>query len=308
MSVVVVQYSESTANEAEDGSITYAAKWLVVTNATTDGPRTVLAASGLPKRGDTFTGGGDTDIYASCRSRSVALASVEDTRKKWIVSLEYSTKGSSQNPQDQSGGPQDPIDYTWKLKLNTWSRQIAPDTDQNGRALVNTANEPFLPPPEYEKQHGVVVLTKNNQTHDLIDWAAAIGKVNSVAMWGLGVRCLWLRSWDVDEHWLGNGNMYFANTLAVAIKGDGWYFKPPNMGHRAFVFDPTGNKKARVILDELGVPVARPWPLDENGFALHADAVPLHFDQNIGALQKFELEEEYDLTPILPASLPGNFV
>lgn len=306
MAVSSVQIVDITGNEADDGTVTYTTTWQVITTAATDGPSTVFNAASLPKRGDSLSGWGtDFDPNASCRSRSLSLASKDDTRRVWHVACNYSTKGSSQSPDDNGG---DPIDWKWNLSLGQADRTIAPDKDRNGRAFVNAAKEPFLPPPERELKLPVLHFTKNNPSIPLAAWTEAPGKVNSVAMWGVGVRLFKLASWTAKPHYVSGGRMYWEMALDVEVKWGGHYYQPPNLGHRELAFDGVaGAVRPRAILDALAIPISRPALLGMFGEALPDGAAPLFFDQAAGPLQKFEIEEEYDLSTILPPVLPGNF-
>lgn len=309
MAVTGVHFLQSTCSEAQDGTTTYSAQWLVTTDSRTDSATTVRAAPGLPKRGDIFTDGTATDPYASCRSRTCRLSDVNETMKKWIVDLEYSSAGSSDNPDNNNQNPSDPIDWSWKVSGDGWQSMEAPEFDRNGRALVNVVNEPFLPPPEREKQQPLILLTKNHRTLDLSAWSSCQGKVNSNTQWGLTSRKVKLRKWSFEQRWIGNGEMYFANRLEVEVKFAGFYFQPPNLGTRELVginLDGTGDY--RTLVDDDGYPYSCPMPLDQFGAQLLVGMPTQFFDQAAGALQKFELEDEYDFTNILPPVLPGNFI
>lgn len=306
MSVTDVNYISTQGNEQEDGTIDYDVVVEAITNAVTDGAKTVLAYSGVPKRGDFYSYGGETDPTSSCRSRQVTLRDVKETRKVWRVALKYSSKGSSQDPGGNSGG--DPIDFGWHVSLATQSRMVAPDKDRNDRPFVNTALEPFLPPPEKEEYYPVLRFTKNATSINLTAFSEAPGKVNSVAMWGAGVRLFKLADWSAEPHYVGPGVMYWSQTFVVEVKWGGHYYQPANMGHRELAgVRPDGTVIYKAILDDLKIPLARPVPLDINGAQSLAPAAPLFFDQAAGALQKFEIEDEYDLSTILPPVLPGNF-
>lgn len=299
---------DSERSEGDDGTVTYSVRYRVTTERG-DGPAIAATASGLPQRGDTYSYGNETDPFASCRNRSIACESFNETAKLWIVTCSYSTKGSSQDP-GQNGSGTDPINWNWTARLDTWARMEAPDFDRNNRALVNAVWEPFLPPPERENPDPLIILEKNHPTINLTQWAEAQGKVDSVALWGLPAnRMVKLRKWTADPHWVGPGFMYWRWKLEVEVKFARWFFQPPNLGHREFVgVNPaTGAPIWREIVDENWHPLARPVPLDAIGQKLPAGVDPLFFDQAAGPLRRFELEDEYDLSTILPATLPGNF-
>lgn len=311
MSVTAVNPISAVASEADDGTIEYDVVMEAITNSSSDGPRTVLSSALVPKRGDTFSFSGDTDQFASLRSRSISYRGKDETRKVWTLNLKYSSRGSSQNPSDQSGGPADPIDWSWKVAGRTWNRIEAPDADRNDRPFVNIVGEPFLPPPERENPDPLIVLTKNHPTLDLSAWCEVQGKVNSNTQWGLTARKVKLREWTWTQHWIGQDRMYFSNTIEVEIKFAGFYYEPCNLGHRELIgIDPaTGAGIYRNIVDEMKMPVARPVPLDAAGQRLPFGFPPVFFDQAAGAggLQRFEIEDETDLSGVLPNVLPGNF-
>lgn len=306
MSVTAVNYISTQASESEDGNVDYDVVLEAITDAKTDGAKTVLADSRVAKRGDTYAYGGDSDASASCRSRSATLRDVNAIRRVWRISLKYSSKGSSQDPGQNNGG--DPIDFGWHVSLATKSRMIAPEKDRNDRAFVTTSGEPFLPPPEKDERYPVLRFTKNSPSINLAAFSEAPGKVNSVAMWGAGVRIFKLDEWTADPHYIGPGVMYWAQRFDVEIRWGGHYFQPPNLSHRELIgADDDGNPKFRVMLDEMMHPLARPVAIDANGVRIPHPATTLYFDQVAGPLQKFEIEDEYDLSQILPPVLPGNF-
>lgn len=313
MTVTAFNFIETTCTEADDGSREYDVTIEAITDAITDGAVTVLSHPSAPRRGNTYVFGSESDQAASCRSRSVRYRNRGETRKVWTLNAKYSTKGSEQNPTDSNsdGGQPDPIDWGWKAAGSTWIKPEAPDKDRNNRPFVNVNAEPFLPPPEKERHNPLLTLTKNQPQINLSKWADAQGKVNSVAMWSLDPRCVKLREWNWVEHWLGNGQMYFANTLVVEINRTGFYYQPPNMGfHERVGVNADGTPKTRRIVDERKIPIARPVPLDDAGARALDGAAPLFFDQPGGVLRRFELEDEYDLAgqDILPLVIPGNFL
>jgi hypothetical protein len=307
MAVTSVKLLNVDAAEADDGTIEYTSVYRVLTDARTDGPRVVLAASGLPKRGDTYSNASESDGAAWCRPRQVSLElSQEESSKSWLVTCPFSAKGQSEDPQKDD---KDPIDWQWHCRLDTWTRMEAPDADRNGRPLVNVCNEPFLPPPEVENPDPLIILEKNHPFINLTQWAESQGKVNSTVQWGLSTRSIKLRKWTAEPHWIAPGLMYWKSRLDLEIKFQRWFFQPPNLGFREFAgIDPaTGKPMWHEIRDEFWNVLARPVALDQNGEQLPAGAAALFFDQAGGPLQKFELEDEYDFSTILPATLPGNF-
>lgn len=305
MSVVSCNSFSSEGGYGEDGVRTYTSQWIVVTNATTDGPPTVIRAGGLPTWGSGYAYQGDTDLTCRVRSVRVALAEVEKTRKKWLVTVGYSSKGDKKDQDPNEEG--DPTNWNWRYSGSFTQFMVAPEKDIDDRPLVNTTKEPFLPPPEIEDGEQLLVLEKNHPTISLTTWVNSRHKVNSVAMWNLGVRCVKLRQWAWAVKYTSPSESYIENTLTVGVRAFGYYYQPLNAGWRENgELDANGKRLFNYAKSEEGFPLSRPRLLDENGKFLADAATPTFFDQAAGNLKRFKLEDEYDLSTILPATFPSS--
>lgn len=305
MSVTSVQSLSAEGGYAEDLSRTYTARWRVVTNSRNDGPRTILSAAGLPKYGDPFAFGSDTDSNATVRSASASLESVDATLRSYIVTLQYSSRGGSADPQDNASD--DPTDWGWKISGDADVFMKAPETDIDGRALVNLVEEPFVV--EIEDPQPTLILEKNTKTISLTQWAQAQKKVNQNDIWGLPKRTVKLKKWAFAFAYTGPNQAYVQNRFEVGVNFSGFFFKPPNQGRRQKVgVDIDGKAIYEAARGDDFTILSEPRNLDSAGAFLIDGGAPTFFDQVAGPLQRFKLEEEYDFSSIFPATLPGPFV
>lgn len=305
MSVSEVKFLKSEGGYDEQGNVTYNVKYQILTSSRTDGILAILYTSGLPVFGDTYETVTESDGRASLRSASAEIADDSETLRKWIWSGVYSSKGtdsdSNQSPQNT-----DQVDWAWKASGSFAMFMRSPEADKDGRALVNTTNEPFMPPPEIDDPQLELILEKNTPSLSLTSWSTTRGKVNSVTMWGLIPRAIKMRQWSWKVHYVSKSFAYIENRFDLGIKIAGHYYQPLNAGFRENGdLDIAGKRKYNYAKSEDGIPLASPRLLDVNGKFLVDGATPTFFDQVAGNTQRFKLEDEYDFSSILPAVIPG---
>lgn len=96
----------------------------------------------------------------SARAKSRRGRSDANDDKVWLVDIEYDTDTNSQDEQDQQR-PENPLDEPWDYdwSFEQFSRPL--DKDFDGKAVVNSADEPFDPLPEVDDCRMVLRLTRN---------------------------------------------------------------------------------------------------------------------------------------------------
>jgi hypothetical protein len=301
VSVTNIGFISVSGTDTEDWHRQYDVVAQVTCSSESDGPQTVLngVRSSL-QYGSTFAYGNDSDPYATLRS--IRNARRTDKRKIWQVDLQYSTKGSQRDPADQPG---DPLSWAWKVRGSFGSGQKWLTKDRTGRALVNSANEPFEDVPPIDNPLLILALEKNTATIDLDQWAEARGKVNDATLWGLSGRRVRLMQWAWDVAWTGNGQAYIVNKFEVSIDFDGYYYEPLDMGFREIDgIDLDGNATYSPMLLKGELP-SKPLFLNGQGGRLAEGANPIYFDGVGDNPEPFELEDQYDFSTIFPATLPG---
>lgn len=304
MSVTRVNAIAVTATNTEDLHREYHVTYRVICDSTADGPVTVLNAGNLPRYGEQFSYNSDTDAFATCRFvGNCRMEKFEEgSQRSWLVDASYSTRGSNRDPSDQPGKP---LDWAWKVSGNYGTGQKYSQKDKTGRALVNSAQEPFEDVPPIDDQLLLLTLEKNLPTISLTQWADSRGKVNDDTLWGLAARRVKLVQWSWQPQWTGAGAAYVACKWDVAINLDGYYYEPLDQGFRELVGFDNANKAIYEPIKVMGELPSKPVLLNGAGERLNAAFDPVYFDGLGGNPDPFEIEEEYDLNSIFPAVLPG---
>jgi len=302
MSVADIGFLTVTGTDTEDFHRQYDVVVQVTCTSESDGPQTVLnGVRNTMPYGSSFVYGNHSDPYATLR----AIRNARRTEKRvvWHVDVQYSTKGSQRDPNDQPG---DPLSWAWKVRGAFGSGQKWLTKDRNGRALVNSADEPFEDTPPIDDPLLILSLEKNTPTIDLDQWAEARGKVNDATLWGLQARRVRLMQWTWDIAYAGSGQPYVQNKFEVSINFDGYYYQPLDMGFRekTGLADNNGFPKYTTITVNGELPT-KPQFLDGFGSRLLLNIPPVYFDGIGGNPEPFELEDEYDFSQIFPSVLPG---
>lgn len=308
MSVTSCVVKNTTGEITEELHREYTVSLEIQTNTASDGPVVVLAyVAGVYPYGTPYARGNDYDQFAVVRKIGPVKPVHATDRKQtmWSCELKYSTKGTKRDPNDQPG---DPLQWSWKISGASGAGQKWLTKDRTGRALVNSADEPFEDVPPIDDPLIVLSLQKNTPTLSLSQWRNSRGKVNSATLWGLSRRKVKLREWKWDIAWTSAGVAYVDNKFEVEINEDGYNYQPADVGTREKTgVDQNGNTTYEVILIKGEIP-ARPQFLDGAGRRKTDAADVVYFDGLNGNPDPFELEDEYDFSAFFPAVLPGPIV
>lgn len=227
--------------------------------------------------------------------------------KVWNVPVTYSSRPYAQgtgNPADV--GKDNPVDWEWKVSGSFASYLKAVTKDWNGTAVLNSADEPFIPLPEQDDPRDVLVLEKNTANIDLSVRKQFRGAVNSLPIWGLDAREAKLMQWEFQVCWNGI-DAYISNRFEIHIQYGGWLFQPLDQGFREKVGIVNGLNDYREITVR-GERIRTPALLDGAGARLLAGNNPVFFDGAGGNPAAFEIEPEKDFFDLFPGLLPGPFV
>lgn len=310
MSVTSVKLLNVTGSLTEDFHREYSGEvQIATTDAVNDGPVTVLnAVLGVYPYGSTFVHGTEGDILAVVRSIGNVRrrgSGSSNERLIWSADVKWSTRGTQRDPSDPPG---DPTNWAWRIRGLNGTGQKWLTKDRTGRALVNSSDEPFEDVPPIDDPNAVLSLEKNTPTLSLSQWTEARGKVNSASLWGLDARCVRLVKWDWQVQWTGPGQAYVANTFEVHVKEDGYYYEPADVGYRERSgVNIDGTPAYTPILVNGEIPT-KPVYLNGAGHVKQDGNPVVYFDGQGGNPDPFELEYEYDLGSIFPASLPVPIV
>ena len=174
----------------EEGQRTYKAQFLVVSDDTKDGPDQVLKATGLPKVGDTWNFGNDSNGTVYCTPQADAQpyrSKVQDPGFYWTVDKVFSSKFTfiGSRPRISISG-------------SRYTKEIV--RDRFGKLVVSTSHELFRGPQvEFDFNRGVVKIEITLRDADLPLWTRLIDNVNSNIMWGCPVRSVKMEPPNIDE-------------------------------------------------------------------------------------------------------------
>lgn len=146
-----------------EGNREYLRRFLVVVRFKEMGPYSVCLAPGLPRARSLYVTNTDYDLLALAVKFEAKQAD-EDDWQRWIVEVTYSTKlppaGSKDNTQNNPEN--EPADIEWDYEVG----HEAPFSDLDGLPFLNTAQQPFSPPPTFPVAYPILNISRNELTYD----------------------------------------------------------------------------------------------------------------------------------------------
>lgn len=308
MAVSSIKLVATSGSITADGHIDLTATYDVyTTDADSDLAWTVLSAvdAYIP---DYWVVGNDNLTVAV--PHQIGEAVLTDEHKKWRVPVRYSTKplpggaGAGFGPKNPYGtGGTTILDEPWRISGTYVGTTKATSTNRFGATIRLAGTEELK---ELEVPDGYDTLRLEGATADisLPSRAQAMFKCNSVTMWGLTPRQLFLAQWVYEERFYA-GVPYIWNSLEFWIKYTEWTERFWNASRKQinpdYVAATMSPEEFLIpILDAAGLPVTTPHRLDAAGVACEiADTY----------LNEQEVIDEFNfLTLGFPATLPGPFV
>lgn len=248
---------------ALDKTSTYTRTWVVLTDNPLDGQFLVLAAAGIPTIGTPYETSTEDDSTAYVISREAVQDAIDPRR--WVVTIEYTNRSGN------------PLAADLELSWSSAAVNVPVVFDSNSEAVVNSAGEPFDPPPEKEMYYPVLTIVKNQATFDPAVIVLYQGKVNSETFYDFPpytVRCKRISATRAKE----NGITFWKATYEFEFREEGSELRMLDIGYR----ERDANGHERQILDLGGHPITKPALLDGGGGKLHDpepwDAVELVFE------------------------------
>ena len=297
---------------------TYTSVYQVIAD-TTDGPVAVANAIGIPSYGSSFSYGNETDFWAFCKSVSVDHAgrikdpqtSVE--RQKWLLTVTHTSVPSDTDPGKSRDNPlldTPVVGGSFQQYIKNAYR------DKDGDPIVNTAKDPYIPPPTIEDSYDTLTISFNTAFLNLSFRAGFRNTVNSSAIWNLGVRRVKMMQWNYRVLYAGSGMKYIRNDFeflisyrehptADVVTGNtnevGWFTTLPNSGYRYYDTGTISADNEKIFKAE-DVPTNTPGNLKSNG-----DKAAPTDNQNWNVFA-IEGEKDFSTIPGMPVALPGPFV
>lgn len=241
--------------------------FLIVTDSKYDDDATILASPSVVQLGATHP----NNVNMWCRSRTCAQF---EGSTYWLLTCEYSNRIeiSSSDPAD------DAAEITW----TTEQFQIVAEKDRNGEGVLNSAGDPFDPPPMRDFSRRVVTIRKNVQSVPswILDYEDAVNSAPfTVGGLTIGAEKAKMQRVDIGPAQIRNNITYYPLTFELHLSRDGWDLKPLDQGFREL--DGSGDLQ-QILNPSDKEPVTQPALLDASGHAIvnptPSDAVYLSYN------------------------------
>jgi len=185
------------------GNRVYTVRHLVLAGVR-DGPRNVLACSGLPRPGSTWNFMDDVDTTAWCTN--VADVNLHEEKegensKVWTVDQEFSTIPPDVCFDEELG---DPLLAPQKVSISTIKYNEEATYDMFGLPIVNSSHEMVRgPQAEFEASRISIRIEQNVASLGLSLVKTMMNTVNQLPMWGLSARMIKLSDFQAEKKYKG---------------------------------------------------------------------------------------------------------
>lgn len=174
-------------------------------------------------------------------------------RRGWLVTAQYEAL-------------EDPLSVRRTLQYDYQPYEKIFEKDVENKAVLNSAKDPFDPPPLIDDSRPVLVITRNEGTYDEAIVRAYKDRINVATFRGNPPRTVKCNAIKGREIWSPrvpyNDGIYYEVTYEFAIRPEGWDMRLLDCGYRAI--DPATDKKTLISIDD-GTTVTVPVPLDGMG-------------------------------------------
>lgn len=204
----------SYSAELDKSKREYVRTFRVVTDDPDDGGQTACSHGSIPTIGTAYITAGESDAGAFLKR----LDAKQDQNDPlvWIVTANY----DSQYP-DPEQAEENPLLRPNKYKFGFSKVAVAVQQDLDGRAFVNSAGQPFLPPQEIEITRPTISIEKNSATHSFTILSNLQDCVNSVTWNGFPVGSVKIDNVEATSE-SENGVTYWKQTWQFTVNWEGW--------------------------------------------------------------------------------------
>lgn len=211
------------------------------------------------------------NLFSTCRRLQIRML---QHWQWWMVTAEYSTAPLQQDEKDRSENP-NPLDRRARIRWSSQQYRKPVWKDRDGKAILNSAGQPFDPLPEIDASHWVATVTKNMTFVPswLLEYEDAVNS-DGYTIDGLSVepkksKLMHLDIGDVQEE---NGYEFRPVSFTIEFRKDGWDLEILDAGFEELADGPDGEPTR--ILDKRGNFVSHPWPLNADGLAIKPKPTP----------------------------------
>jgi hypothetical protein len=217
-------FTEFTRDNA--GNRTYQVTTLVKADPT-DGPYTILSATGLPAEGDVWKFNSEQDVWATCTSdcRISPFQRGDDSAQYYTVTNTFSTKAPEAN-RCQQQAITDPLLTPAEISGSFVTSHEEIQFDRFGNAIKTSSHERIRGPQvQFDRSKPTVRITQNVSTFDqaFLLPSLMVDTLNDRPLWGLPPRSIKLSRPTWERKFYGQCYVYYRRTLEfeVSVTTDG---------------------------------------------------------------------------------------
>jgi hypothetical protein len=261
---------------------TYKRRFIVQTNAVTDDGFRVRTTAGVPVAYSIHP----SDPAAWCNDINAKPRQGHPTC--WEVVVSY-TSDFPPPPKGGGGGNQPPspasMPTQYGISYTTVTRVLQED-QVNGGPVVNSANEQFDPPLEYDKYLAVYTATVPGCEYNRDTDLTGCVNDNRFTINGIPIDIHTALARVRQTPYFQNGVAYWNTTYELTVDVDGWAVAPLDQGTRQIVTNSSqvyaGAAEFRTITDKFNQPLNHPANLNGAGQLLAPNKPPVYLDGTHG--------------------------
>lgn len=252
----------------EEGHREYKIVWLVKTSSTSDGPATVMAASGLPAVGSYWNFGTESDPWAFCYPNLTVRPLYNRERSDlWEVEQTFSTKPLN---RCQDASIENPLNEppTVKGSFVKFVKKI--QQDRHGNMIKSSSHEP-IEGLEADDNRPTISIGMNLVSLPLAAYSEMVDTVNDAMLWGLGPRKIKLSNVSWERKLYGLCTFYYTVNYEFDINFKTFDYKVRDRGKRVLIGHSPGSKLKRDPLDPDAIDpeTGRPFKDDPKNFEVY---------------------------------------
>ncbi len=206
----------------DKGQRTYIVKHLIACSALV-GPFNAINTPGLPKQGDSWDFGQDSDEWATC-TWDAKITPMVDKESNNYFEIEQKFQTESPNTKTCKDQPvQDPLLEPQEVSGSFTRYTEEATVDRFGKPIVNSAFEMIRGPQvEFDKNRSTVKIKQNVPLLEVEVFAPMVDTLNVAPLWGLPARTIKLSTPTWERKFHGQCNVYYSRTFEFEIRAEGW--------------------------------------------------------------------------------------
>lgn len=252
--------------------------WLLTTSDPYDEAVVIEASGSIVQRGQAYVTANATDLNLSVRK--IDIKQNADSRLHWTITAEYSDERKTS--KDKEPNPllrETDITHSasaYQKVAETAVNDNSGDSDYGTEtAILNSARQPFVPPPQVDDTRYTLTFAKNFSSYDAATGYGYTNSVNDGTYFGADARTLKIASIDVPpkitETVDGIGDVeYYRVTVAMEFRPETWDLSILDRGYYSLS---TGGVLSEINTTD-GQPFAEPQLLNGSGAVLASTGTP----------------------------------